>query len=293
MKELLSPKQVATSIGVSESSLKRWCDQGVITTERTPGGHRRIRVGEVIRFLRQQNHPLVRPEVLGLPSGAGERPQALAEAREALFEALTRGDSEQSRRLVIDSFLSGGSVVSICQDLITPVLHSLGDEWECGMVEIFQEHRACEIVNRLMYDLRSVLPPPAPAAPLAMGGTPPGDVYRIANLMVELILVDEGWEAVSLGSSLPFPTMASAARQHEPRLFWMSFTHVEDHERTRHGFQEFLENTPATMRVAIGGQGVVESLSDLCDGQRVCCCGDLHEFRSTIEAWRAVDPADE
>jgi predicted site-specific integrase-resolvase len=29
---LLTPKQVARAIGVSESSLKRWCDKGVLPT---------------------------------------------------------------------------------------------------------------------------------------------------------------------------------------------------------------------------------------------------------------------
>ena len=38
MNELVSPKQVAHAMGVSESSLKRWCDQGLIPTVRTAAG---------------------------------------------------------------------------------------------------------------------------------------------------------------------------------------------------------------------------------------------------------------
>jgi len=37
-----SPKQVAQRLGVSESSVKRWLDQGVVPVLRTAGGHRRI-----------------------------------------------------------------------------------------------------------------------------------------------------------------------------------------------------------------------------------------------------------
>ncbi|MEM6315518.1 MAG: B12-binding domain-containing protein, partial [Planctomycetota bacterium] len=244
MKELLSPKQVATSIGVSESSLKRWCDQGVITTERTPGGHRRIRIGEVLRFLREQDHTLVRPEVLGLPVGTGRGPRSIAKANDALLEALETGDNDKCRRLVLDLFLSGNSVVRICEELVTPALHALGDGWQCGQIEIFQEHRACEILNRILYDLRTILPPHAPQAPIAIGGTPPGDNYRLATLMVELVLVDEGWNAVSLGSSLPFATMAAAAQHHQPSLFWLSFSHVGDQAVAAEAFEEFLRTTP-------------------------------------------------
>ena len=49
--QLLSPKQVARALGVSESSLKRWCDKGLIPTERTAGGHRRLPLAGVLDFL--------------------------------------------------------------------------------------------------------------------------------------------------------------------------------------------------------------------------------------------------
>lgn len=287
MKELLSPKQVAASIGVSESSLKRWCDQGVIASERTPGGHRRIRVGEVVRFLREQKHPIVRPEVLGLPPGSGEGPRTIAKATRSLLEALTSGDSHRARRLVFDLYLSGVSVVSLCEQVVGPAMHSIGDEWECGGIEVFQEHRACEIVNRLLYDLRSILPPAEPGAPLAIGGTPPGDPYRLASLMVELVLVDEGWETVSLGSSLPFGTMAAAATTHEPSLFWLSVTHADDADALRRGFDGFLDTTPTSMQVVIGGQGVDPWLSDRADGERVHRCDDLESLLQTVSVMRA------
>ena len=42
MKPLLSPKELADAIGVSESSIKRWVDNGEIQATKTSGGHRRI-----------------------------------------------------------------------------------------------------------------------------------------------------------------------------------------------------------------------------------------------------------
>ena len=48
-----SPKQVAERLGVSESSVKRWLDQGVVPVLRTAGGHRRISEESVEELLRQ------------------------------------------------------------------------------------------------------------------------------------------------------------------------------------------------------------------------------------------------
>lgn len=282
MKELLSPKQVASSIGVSESSLKRWCDQGVITTERTPGGHRRIRIGEVMRFLRDQQQTLVRPELLGLPVGVGQGSLSLSRSHEALMEALEQGDGERCRRIVLDLFVSGSSLLRLCEELLTPCLHQLGQGWECGRFEIYQEHRACEVLNRTLYDLRSVLTAPPEAAPVAIGGTPPGDNYRLATLMVELVLVDAGWNAISLGSSLPFPTMAAAARYHEPEVFWLSCSHFEESDSLAEDFANFLEESPPEMRVLLGGQKVVAPLMDQIDGRRVHYCSDLKSMLKLV-----------
>ncbi|MEO0530171.1 MAG: B12-binding domain-containing protein [Planctomycetota bacterium] len=286
MKELLSPKQVATSIGVSESSLKRWCDQGVLSTERTPGGHRRIRIDEVLRFLRDQDQPLVRPEVLGLPVGTGQGPRSIAKSTDALLDALKAGDGEQSRRLVLDLYLGGTSIVKLCDELVAPVLQEVGEGWACGSIEIYQEHRACEVLNRILYDLRSILAPPSPSAPVAIGGTPPGDNYRLATLMVELVLVDVGWNAMSLGSSLPFATMAAAAQHHQPELFWLSLSHVADADVVKDGFAELLKTTPESMRVVIGGQQAAGLLDDLIDGERVHYGADLVSLRKIVGEMR-------
>lgn len=268
MNRLLTPKQIATSIGVSESSLKRWCDQGVLTTVRTPGGHRRVRSGEVIRFLREQQYALVRPEAIGLPTGLGAGSAAAGSARNALFDAVSRGDAESIRRVVIETYLKGGPVVRVCQDLVTPVLHAIGDQWECGALEVYQERQGCEVLGRALYELKTLLPEPDPSAPVAIGGTPAGDHYRLATQMIELALQEAGWRATSLGSSLPFETLAAAAERRRPRLFWLSLSYVDDREATKAGFQHFIRSAPANTAVAVGGREAGDWLVDPSDESR-------------------------
>ena len=50
MESLLSPREVAVALGVSESSVKRWVDLGELAALRTAGGHRRITRAEAVRF---------------------------------------------------------------------------------------------------------------------------------------------------------------------------------------------------------------------------------------------------
>ena len=91
MRKHTSPKQVARAIGVSESTLKRWCDSGLISMTKTAGGHRRIEIEAVVRFLRQSGRELVAPELLGLPVTAGRTAWTLNRATDRMTTALIAG----------------------------------------------------------------------------------------------------------------------------------------------------------------------------------------------------------
>ncbi len=50
--------QVATLLGVSIASVVNWTRQGRLQARRTPGGHRRIAMAELLRFAREHDYPL-------------------------------------------------------------------------------------------------------------------------------------------------------------------------------------------------------------------------------------------
>ncbi|MCX5741316.1 MAG: helix-turn-helix domain-containing protein, partial [Proteobacteria bacterium] len=78
---LLSPRDLAEALGVSESSLKRWVDSGRITATRTDGGHRKIRLSEAVRFIRESGSPIVHPELLDMPEVAAAALHSTSEDR--------------------------------------------------------------------------------------------------------------------------------------------------------------------------------------------------------------------
>lgn len=261
MKQLLSPKQVARAIGVSESSLKRWCDQGLIRTERTAGGHRRMPIDSVLEFLREQGHHLVEPELLGLPAAAGRTEWTLERARRQLQDALVAGDEPVCRQIVFDLFLARHSISSICDQVIAEAFHEIGCQWDCGSVEVYQERRSCEISLRILHELRMALPQLPENAPRALGGTLDGDLYTLGVTMAELVLRDTGWNATSLGNSLPFATLRKAIHDMRPELFWLSVSFIRDEERfVDECLQLFQVITECDSVFAIGGQALTEPI---------------------------------
>jgi excisionase family DNA binding protein len=58
--QLLTSHEVGALLQVNPSSVKKWVNEGRITAFRTPGGHRRIRVGDLVEFLDRHAMPIPR-----------------------------------------------------------------------------------------------------------------------------------------------------------------------------------------------------------------------------------------
>jgi len=261
VEKLLTPKQVAQAIGVSESSLKRWCDQGLIPNERTAGGHRRLPLAGVVEFLQRTDRSLARPELLGLPRASGPGPRSLERACELLSDALIRGDEEACRQTLFDLFLAGHPLDALGDRVIAPAFERIGQQWDCGDVEVYQERRACEICGRVLSEIRSMLPSVRTLAPIAFGGTVEGDQYRLPTMLVEAVLRQRGWNAQSFGTSLPFATLAAALVADPPELFWLSVSHVADPDNFVPDFNRLYEVASGCgVSFVVGGRGLDESL---------------------------------
>ena len=208
----------------------------------------------------------MRPEILGLPARAGRSGAGVRRAQQLLLERLLSGDVESSRQVVFDRFLAGDPVARIGDELLGPVLTSIGDGWECGEVEVFQEHLAVEIVYRLIHELRDALPTVAAGSPRAIGGTVEGDIYGIPTRLVEAVLTERGFHASSLGTSLPWRAIEKAAREHEPRLLWLSASEIRDEQRFVSSVNALREQLPAAVEVVLGGRAIVQTVADRLEG---------------------------
>ena len=271
MEQLISPKLVARAIGVSESSVKRWCDRGLLQMVRTAGGHRRMKLDAVIEFIRQTGQTLVEPELLGLPSCGSSLERTLERALPILVSALAAGEERIARQLVLEMYLGGQGVQRICDEMLTKCLHQIGSMWEHSQLEIYQERRACEILLRILHEVRKLLPPLSPDAPFALGGTVSGDPYQLPTIMVELCLREAGWRAESFGTNLPLATMAAAVQQSSPRLCWLSVSYLADLEAFLRDFKEFAQITREQGTVLlIGGQALTQEVRRELDYAAYC-----------------------
>ncbi len=280
MKSVLSPRELALAIGVSESSLKRWADEGLISVFRTAGGHRRIALPEAIRFIRDRKANILRPDILGLV----ELNQLTLEqwsgrsGEDELYRAMEAGDAVQTRGLILSHYLAGRSLPELCDGPIRAAMHRLGELWLTQDGGIFIEHRATDLCLAAVNHLRQLMDPQPATAPLAIGGGLSGDPYLLPSLLASLVLSDSGFREMNLGPDTPVEVLQQAAHRLRPALVWVSISsldHVSVPGRRRELEQLAESLLGIKVPVVVGGR-MVEPLEPLRQA-------NLHVIRSMSE----------
>lgn len=255
-----SPRQVARALDVSESSVKRWCDRGLIPFHHTVGGHRRISLPGLLEFVRQRGQEIPHPEMLGLPPLHGRKQGAPQRARALMLEALLAGDEAAAFRVASDFLATGHRLTTLFDEVMAPCFEEIGNRWECGAAEVYQERRACEVALRIMHQLEPLVTQPPKGAPIAIGGAPEGDPYNLGTTMAELILRSVGYDARSLGDDLPFATLDAAITEHQPKLFWLSCSHLPKPHEFLGQYERLFERHAKSTAFVVGGRALTVEL---------------------------------
>ncbi|HTY06328.1 MAG TPA: helix-turn-helix domain-containing protein, partial [Gemmatimonadales bacterium] len=210
----LSPRDLARSLGVSESSVKRWVDDGALAAMRTAGGHRRIALGEAVKFVRRTGAPVVRPDLIvgagtAAPVAAYDGAAAPGVGQE-LFHLLEHDDAPAARALLLALYVSGWPLAAICDGPMRFALEKIGTLWEHGPEGIVIEHRSTDTCLRTLAEIRTLVPAPDAGAPAALGAAPAGDPYLVPSMMSAAVLADLGYADHNLGPEVPMAALDQA-----------------------------------------------------------------------------------
>jgi excisionase family DNA binding protein len=243
---LLSTREMADALGVSESSLKRWVDSGRISASRTEGGHRRIELGEAMRFIRRTGSPVVRPDLLDLP-------EAAAGTGKRLVDHLLAGDAASAGGWLVARFLEGATLAELADGPIRSAMYALGELWHHDEGGIFIEHRGTDACLHAIAQLRGMIAKVPDRAPVAIGGAPAGDPYLIPSQLASMVAAEVGMNAINLGADTPIAAFAAAVTRHRPRLVSLSISTPLASARAR-ALSRWLGTLPASTSIIIGGR---------------------------------------
>jgi MerR family transcriptional regulator, light-induced transcriptional regulator len=286
----LSPRDLARSLGVSESSVKRWVDDGAVAAMRTAGGHRRIALAEAVRFVRHSGAPVVRPDLIvgAGPAAPVARFAAAAnqEVGEQLCSLLEQDDAPAARALLLALYVSGWPVAAIGDGPMRFAFEKIGTLWQHDPAGIVIEHLATDTCVRALAELRTLFPPPASGAPAALGAAPSGDPYILPSMMAAAVLADLGFRDHNLGPESPIAALGQAADHYRPRIVWLAMSVPRDDEPFRAAVVDLAGRLARRgARLIVGGRGA-PALAPTAGMLRIHSMAELAAF---AHGARAVD----
>jgi MerR family transcriptional regulator, light-induced transcriptional regulator len=251
----LSPKSLALAIGVSESSMKRWIDQGQLPVHITSGGHRRISFSDAIKFIRAHKRTIVDPSALGL--GGSEGTDSGINQSE-LVDVLKTGDSAHLSNLLLQLYLNGHDLPTLFEALLPEfrLIGELGlDDSRC----ISTEHLYSTTFAKALSQLQLYLPA-VNDMPIAIGGTLAPDSSYLSSLLAETVILSTGMRTMNLGGNTPITSMLETVEEFDAKLVWVSVVHQSD----MYAINVALENLYNTLqekgvRFVVGGPALQSS----------------------------------
>ncbi len=212
MSVLFTPRQAAGLLGVSESTVRRWCDAGFIATTRTAGGHRRIQRQALLRFARERGLDMLDIAPVATAGRGGRLPE-LAELSARFYQQLVNGGEKEVQQFVLELVGRIGDSAVVCDHIIAPAMHRVGEQWSANRLRIFSEHAATQRAAAALTIARSQLTTLGVDAPSAVCAAMAGDPYSLAPAMCSLVFTAAGFRVTLLGPNTPASEIVQAAAE--------------------------------------------------------------------------------
>src|SRR5262249_41524720 len=154
--DIISTKGVATALGVSEATVKRWADAGMLRCFRTRGGHRKFRMRDVKASPGDETPPPPPPPAESATMPVSTSAELRADPEDARALALG-GDVEGLVTLVASEHARGVPLALVFDRVIAPAMQEIGEGWARGTVSVAQEHVATNAVGDMLARLRPLV----------------------------------------------------------------------------------------------------------------------------------------
>ena len=142
----LSTFAIAEMLHVDPGSVANWIDQGLLNAHRTPGGHRRVVVDDLVKFLREHKMPV--------PPDLGSTPIRIlvVDDEEAVAKLIARAVRSQNPDYEVveanDGFRAGTMIATVRPDVVILDMRMPGmDGYEvCRMIKGQDSTKHAEVI---------------------------------------------------------------------------------------------------------------------------------------------------
>ena len=248
---------------VTASSLRFLEREGLITPERTPGGHRLYSQADVNRVLQIKTWQEQRLSLDQIRERLGERdrlPHPL-DLADGFLRLILEARFAEARSLVLHADTLGMPLGTIFSSVLQPVLFEVGRRWEHGQMLVAQEKETSELVRDLIAELSQRHDATREDGPAIVAGCIAGERHELGLRMLSGLLRARGCRVHYLGADVDHEFLIEAVTLRHPDALLLSVKLAPNVEQVKVAVERLdAALLPAPVPpILVGGEAVGEA----------------------------------
>ncbi len=229
---VLSTADVARLFNVTETTVKRWADEGTLICQKTPGGHRKFDMRCVVDFAEKNHFEPV--GVLAIPESdqLGQRIQVALLEKDfsglvsAFVEKALAPDPADLSFYLSYLYQHRVQLWEIHDLIVRPGMEEIGARWLRGAIGVNHEHRASYETLEALVKLQTQIRMKPARGRSAVCSCLGEELHEIGLRCAAHLFESEGWATTYLGARTPVEAVATAIRETRPTVVSLSVTYV-------------------------------------------------------------------
>lgn len=201
---------------------------------------------------------------------------------EDCLAAVERFDAFELESILMRARVALSQPVFIDQ-LIVPLMSSIGKLWRDGDLRIMHEHLASAVVRPMLWTLNHN--PDFTEGPGIIVTTPVGQWHELGALIVASTAAADGWNVTYLGTNLPAEEIAAAAQHQLAKAVALSLVYPADDPRVIRELSSLRRYLGHDIDLMVGGQGST-GYQGVLDEIGAVYLGDIAHLRQHLESLR-------
>ncbi len=238
---------------VSETTVKRWADAGLLKCFRTPGGHRKFKLDDISEF--QASRGFVATGVLTKQDWEDPdvenfvNQQNRDKLRELTLYLAVQNQVRRIRELLDRLYIRGLELADLYDNLLLPVADSIEEQLRTKKLSLGQHHLGCKnLESAVAYFYPRIVRRRANGKTALCASPDPEPCVLTEG--VGRVLESEGWDCLNLGARTPFQAMAEMVKDEPVNLVCICSVRTRLDASSKSDF-EALCATAETFRIPI------------------------------------------
>lgn len=190
---------------------------------------------------------------------------------DAALMAMVHSHDMLGLRRTLRSKIAGIGLAATIEQLISPVVVQVGEDWLSGKLSVFQEHLFTDSLVSILREALGVFDKkdaPIATAPNVLLTTFPNELHGIGLLMAECFFALAGCKRFSLGCGMPLVEIEKAVLALKIDIVAISFSAHESSQGIVTGLRQLRERLPEQVELWVGGNAPVIHQRKIASGIR-------------------------